>query len=153
MVDSTIQQQLLNTVLVKERMGKMAINAMNQYKQNAVLTASPEELTLMLYDGCIRFMNVAKYSIDNKDIQKANESLIRAQNIIMELKTTLDKKYEIASNLEKLYDFILDRLIDANIKKDVKPIDEALEILTGLRDGWKEAMKSMRKTIYKNGKV
>ena len=130
-------------------MGNMN-NALNQYKQNTVFTATPEELTLMLYDGCIKFMNMAKYHIENGNIQKSHESLIRAQNIIYELRGTLDDKYEISSNLRKLYDFVLDRLIDANLKKEIKPIEEALPIVTGLRDTWKEAMGKIKKTVYKN---
>lgn len=125
-------------------------NALNQYKQNAVYTATPEELTLMLYDGCIKFMNAAKYHIENGNIPKAHESLIRAQDIVYELRSTLDDKYEISSNFRKLYDFVLDRLIDANLRKETKPIDEALEIITGLRDTWKEAMRQVKKAVYKN---
>ncbi len=125
-------------------------NALNQYKQNAVFTATPEELTLMLYDGCIKFMNMAKYHIENGNIQKSHESLIRAQNIIYELIGTLDYKYEIASNFRKLYDFVLSRLIDANLRKEVKPIEEALEIVTELRNTWKEAMSIVKKTVYKS---
>jgi len=131
----------------------MTYGALNQYKQNTVYTATPEELTLMLYDGCVKFMNIAKYSIENKDITKAHEALIRAQDIITELKTTLDTSYEISSSLIKLYDFVIDRLIDANIKKDIKSIDEALEIVTELRDTWKEAMKQVKKKIYSNRSV
>ncbi len=125
-------------------------NVLNQYKQNAVYTATPEELTLMLYDGCIKFMNMAKYHIEKGNVPKAHESLIRAQDIIYELRATLDDKYEISSNFRKLYDFVLDRLISANLRKEIKPIDEALEIMTGLRDTWKEAMKQVKKAVYKN---
>lgn len=125
-------------------------NVLNQYKQNAVYTATPEELTLMLYDGCIKFMNMAKYHIEKGNVPKAHESLIRAQDIIYELRATLDDKYEISSNFRKLYDFVLDRLINANLRKEIKPIDEALEIMTGLRDTWKEAMKQVKKAVYKN---
>jgi flagellar protein FliS len=130
-------------------MGSMN-NVLNQYKQNAVYTATPEELTLMLYDGCIKFMNMAKYHIEKGNVPKAHESLIRAQDIIYELRATLDDKYEISSNFRKLYDFVLDRLISANLRKEIKPIDEALEIMTGLRDTWKEAMKQVKKAVYKN---
>ncbi|MBZ2174862.1 flagellar export chaperone FliS [Schnuerera sp. xch1] len=131
----------------------MAYSALNQYKQNSVLTATPEELTLMLYDGGIKFMNIARYSIENGDIEKAHMALVRAQNIVTELSSTLNMEYEISDNLKKLYGFVMDSLIDANIKKEVKPIDEALEILTELRDTWKEAMKYMKKMVYKNRKV
>ncbi|MCF6465253.1 flagellar export chaperone FliS [Clostridium sp. Cult2] len=131
----------------------MTYNALNQYKQNTVYTATPEELTLMLYDGGIKFMNIAKYNIENNQIEKAHQALIRAQDIIIELNSSLNMEYEISSNLRKLYDFIINKLIDANISKDIKPIDEALEIITDMRDTWKEVMKVVKKKVYKNRQV
>lgn len=128
----------------------MTYNALNQYKQNAVFTATPEELTLMLYDGSIKFMNIAKYSIENDDIQRAHEALIRAQDIIIELNSSLNMEYELSTNFRRLYEFILDRLIDANIQKEIEPIDEALEILTEMRATWKEAMQQVKKKVYQN---
>lgn len=134
-------------------MGKMTYSALNQYKQNTVYTATPEELTLMLYDGCIKFMNIAKYNIENKNIQKSHEALLRAQDIIMELRSTLDPSYQISNNLMSLYDFMRQRLIDANINKDIKPIEEVLELMTDLRDTWKEAMKQVKKQVYGGRRV
>ena len=131
-------------------MGKMTYNALNQYKQNTVLTATPEELTLMLYDGGIKFMNIAKYSIENKDIKRAHEALIRAQDIVIELNSSLNMDYEISTNFRNLYGFILDKLIDANIQKKTEPIEEALEILMEMRDTWKEAMQQVKKRVYQN---
>ncbi len=131
----------------------MTYSALNQYKQNTVLTATPEELTLMLYDGAIKFMNIAKYSIKNNDKERAHKSLIRAQDIVVELNSTLNMDYEVSKNLETLYDFVIDKLIDANINKQGEPIDEALDILTELRDTWKEAMKDVRKKVYQNRQV
>ena len=131
----------------------MTYSALNQYKQNTVFTATPEELTLMLYDGAIKFMNIAKYNIENNETERAHESLIRAQDIIIELKSTLNMDYEISTNLEKLYDFIMSKLMDANIKKEKEPIDEALEITTELRDTWNEAMKDVKKRVYQNRQV
>jgi len=128
----------------------MTNEALNAYKRNTVLTATPEELTLMLYEGAIRFMNIAKYSIENKDYEKAHSSLIRAQDIIMELNTTLNMDYEISHNLRKLYNFIYERLVDANIRKDIKAIDDALEITSDMRDTWKEVIKQIRLKVYQN---
>ncbi len=71
----------------------------------------------------------------------------------MELRSTLDTSYEISNNLMSLYDFMRERLIDANIRKDTKPIDEALEIMTELRDTWKEAMKQVKKQVYSGRRV
>lgn len=125
----------------------MSYQALNKYKQNTITTSSPEELTLMLYEGAIKFMNIGKYSIENKDIERTNSSLIRAQNIISELNFTLNMDYEISAELRELYDFILSKLIDGNIEKDVKSIEEALEITYEMRDTWKEAMKQVKQQV------
>lgn len=128
----------------------MGYNALNQYKQNTVLSATPEELTLMLLDGAIKFINIGKYSIGKNDISKAHEALLRAQDIVWELNASLNMDYEISNNLKSIYDFIIERLIDGNVSKEIKPLDEALELLQELRDTWKEAMKSVKKARYAN---
>lgn len=114
------------------------------------MTATPEELTLMLYNGAIKFVNIAKLSIEDKNIKKAHEALIRAQDIITELNATLNMDYEISKNLRSLYEFMLDQLVDANIKKEIEPLDEVLELLTELRDTWKEVIVKVKKTRYAN---
>lgn len=124
---------------------KNPYNAYNQYKQNNILMASPEELTLMLYNGAVKFANQAILAIDEKNVPKAHEAIIRASDIISELNITLNMQYEISQNLRALYDFILDRLFNGNIKKDKKMIEEALTIITEMRDTWKEAMALAKK--------
>lgn len=131
----------------------MTYNALNQYKQNTVLTATPEELTLMLYDGGIKFMNIGKYSIEKNETMKASNALIRAQDIVSELDASLDMNYEVADNLRNLYGFVMDKLIDANINKEIEPIEEALEIFVEMRDTWKVAMKDVKKMVYENRQV
>jgi flagellar protein FliS len=126
----------------------MTYNAFEQYKQNTVLTATPEELTLMLYEGAIKFINIGKICIQNGEIQKAHEAIIRAQDIIIELISSLDMKYEISKNLKNLYDFMMNRLVDANISKSSQPLDEVLGLMTELRDTWKEAIKKVKKSRY-----
>ncbi|MBU5257519.1 flagellar export chaperone FliS [Tissierella praeacuta] len=126
----------------------MTYEALNKYKQNSVSTATPEELTLMLYDGAIKFMNIGKYSIENKDLEKAHSSLIRAQDIILELNYSLDMNYDISKELRELYSFILSKLVDANINKDTKAIDEALVIVNDMRDTWKEVIKQIKQKVY-----
>ncbi|MGJ0847477.1 flagellar export chaperone FliS [Tissierella praeacuta] len=126
----------------------MTYEALNKYKQNSVSTATPEELTLMLYDGAVKFMNIGKYSIENKDLEKAHSSLIRAQDIILELNYSLDMNYDISKELRELYSFILSKLVDANINKDTKAIDEALVIVNDMRDTWKEVMKQIKQKVY-----
>ncbi|MBU5676695.1 flagellar export chaperone FliS [Alkaliphilus sp. MSJ-5] len=115
-------------------------NPYSQYKQNSIMTASPQELTLMLYNGALKFIGMSKIYIEQKDIPKANESIMRAQDIIQELNITLNMDYEISTGLRSLYIYILDKLVDANISKDIKHLDEAAEMVTELRDTWKESM-------------
>ncbi|MFZ5968968.1 MAG: flagellar export chaperone FliS [Bacillota bacterium] len=125
----------------------MAIkNPYAQYKQNSILTASPEELTLMLYEGMIKFINMAKLYIEEKNMEKAHHANVRAQDIVMELNVTLNMDYEISQNLRSLYSYMYRRLVDANVKKDTAILDEVLEIAAELRDAWKEAMKIAKKS-------
>lgn len=116
-------------------------NPYNQYKENSIKTASPQELTMMLYNGALKFMNQGKLHIQQHNVEGANEALKRAQDIIQELNITLDMKYEISHNLRSIYLYILEKLVDANISKNCIPIDEAIEMVTEIRDTWKEAMK------------
>ncbi|NLK74467.1 MAG: flagellar export chaperone FliS [Clostridiales bacterium] len=119
----------------------MLMNAAAAYQGNKVMTASPAELTLMLYDGAIKFCNIAIMAIEKDDKEKANLNIIKAENIIMEFRNTLDMSQPISKELDLLYDYIYRRLIDANIKKDKEIIEEVLGYLRELRDTWKEAMK------------
>ena len=119
-------------------------NPYKQYSQNKVLTATPGELTLMLYDGIIKFAKRAKVAIEQKNIKEANENLVRAQNIVRELMLSLKTNYEVGMQLHRLYDFMLNHLIDANIRKDTKYVDEVIELAQDLHDTWKEAIKLER---------
>lgn len=123
-------------------------NLYQQYQQNSITTASPEELTLMLYNGAIKFINLGKHHIESKEIEKANNAIKRAQDIIYELNNTLDMSYPVSSNLRSIYTFIIERLVDANIKKDVKFLDEILPLIEEIRDTWKEAMREARRIKY-----
>lgn len=119
----------------------MAVNAAAVYKDNRILTASPSELTLMLYEGAIKFCNIAIMSIEKNDIEKANINIIKAQRIITELRATLDFKYSSAEQFEVVYDYIYRGLVESNIKKDKEIIEEALGYIREMRDTWKEVMK------------
>lgn len=116
-------------------------NAYNTYKQNSILTASPEELTLMLYNGLVRFIMQAQKAIEDKDVQKAHESIVRAEDIITEFQATLDMQYELSYGLSLLYDYMNSRLIDANMTKDAAILEEVLHFAKDLRDTWAQAMK------------
>lgn len=116
-------------------------NAYAQYKNNKVMTASPAELTLMLYEGAIRFCNVAVSAVENKDIEKAHNSITRVERIIDYLRQTLDMKYPVAQDFENIYIYLSSRLVEANMKKDVEILNEVNTHLHSVRDTWKEVMK------------
>ena len=119
--------------------------AAEAYKRQQVMTATPEMLTLMLYNGALRFMTEGMEAIQVKRYEQANTSIQKAQNIISEFRVTLKMEYEISQQLLPLYNYVYDRLVEGNMKSDVKPIEEAKGIITELRDAWAEAMKKARK--------
>ena len=125
-------------------------NAFNAYKQNSVTTASPGELTLMLYNGCLKFINRAKVAIDNKNIEERNHYIQRSQAIIGELMSTLNMDMEISKQMLPLYEYMNRRLTEANINNDVKILDEVEGLVTEFRDTWKEVIKITRQQQYGN---
>ncbi|MGI6084065.1 MAG: flagellar export chaperone FliS [Acetivibrionales bacterium] len=131
----------------------IAYNAYNQYKENSIFTASPEELTLMLYNGLVKFIMRGIDSIEKRNIEDANTNIIKAQNIVSEFMNTLDMNYEISTSLNSIYDYMLRRLIDANIGKDAEILDEVLSFAKVLRDTWEQAMKISRKQGRKSARA
>ena len=120
----------------------MALNqAYSQYNNSKILTASPAELTLMLYDGAIKFCNIAIMAIEKNDVMKAHTYIVKTENIIEEFQATLNHKYPEAKDFDNVYKYIYNRLIEANVKKDKDILEEVLVHLRTLRDTWKEVMK------------
>jgi len=117
-----------------------------QYNNSKIMTASPAELSLMLYEGAIKFCNIAIMGIEQKNIEKAHINIVKANNIIMEFQITLDRKYPVAQEFENVYDYIYNRLVEANMKKDKEIVEEVLLHLRGLRDTWKEVMRLTKTT-------
>lgn len=115
--------------------------AINAYQKNAIMTASKAELTLMLYDGAIKFCNIALSGFEKKEYEKINTNLKKAQAIIIEFRATLDCKYPVWEDFERVYDYIYRCLIDANIHKDEEKLQEALKYIREMRDTWKEVMR------------
>lgn len=115
--------------------------AINAYQKNAIMTASKAELTLMLYDGTIKFCNIALSGFEKKEYEKINTNLKKAQAIITEFRATLDCKYPVWEDFERVYDYIYRCLIDANIHKDEEKLQEALKYIREMRDTWKEVMR------------
>ena len=112
------------------------------YANNKIMTASPAELTLMLYEGAIKFANIAIEGIDAKDIQTAHTNIMKVQRIIEEFQSTLDHKYQVAKDFDEVYSYLLMRLREANIKKDKEIMEEVLKHLRTMRDTWKEVMRT-----------
>lgn len=122
----------------------MAFNQANQtyaeYNRNKVLTASPAELTLLLYEGAIKFCNIAIIGLEQNDMEKVHNNIIKVENIIEEFQATLNHKYPVAEDFDKIYKYIYNLLVEANIKKDKELLEQALTELRGMRDTWKEVM-------------
>lgn len=124
----------------------MMLNPYQQYAQNQVNTAPPEELTLMLYKGAVKFITLAIKALDDKSVEGAHINIVKAQDIYYELLSTLDQKYDISKNLASLYDYLIDLLIRANLKKDKALLEDALEMAKEFADVWEEAIKVYRKS-------
>ena len=122
----------------------MVNTAADAYKRQQVMTATPEALTLMLYNGCLKFIKEGVEALAEKHYETANESLQKAQNIISEFRVTLNMDYEISHQLLPLYNYAYDRLVEGNMKSDPTIIAEASDIMTELRDVWAQAMKKAR---------
>ena len=128
-------------------------NPYAKYKQASVMTASREQILLMLYEGAIKFTKIAISAMEEKRIAERGTNILRAYDIIMELHTTLDHKVggELSKQLEDLYLFMMDQYTKANIKSDVEPLKSNLKILENLYDGWKQAIEKIKKDNEQKG--
>lgn len=115
-----------------------------QYQNNKILTATPAELVLMLYEGAIKFCNIAVTAIENKEIEKAHIHIMKTEKIIDHLRITLDMRYPVAQDFERIYVYLARRLVEADITKDVEIVEEIIEHLRAVRDNWKEVMRINR---------
>ena len=118
--------------------------AAEAYKRQQIMTATPEALTLMLYNGCLRFLSEGMKALEEKKYEAANTALQKSQKIINEFRMTLKMEYEISKQLMPLYDYCYDRIFLGNLKSDLAPLKEAQTIMTELRDAWAQAMKKAR---------
>ena len=120
----------------------MAVNPYSKYKENAVHVASQEQLVILLADGAVKYTKVAKLALERGDKQRAHNELIRVQGIFAELIASLDiNAGSFAINLMNIYNFIRNKLIEANIKKDIKIIDEVMPVIEDVRDMWYEVKR------------
>lgn len=119
-------------------------NGYEQYNKNKIMMASPAELTLMLYEGAIKFCNIAVMGIEQQDIEKSHNNILKVEKIIQYLRETLDMKYPVSNDFENIYTYLERRLIEANLKKDKEIVEEVCEHLRSVRDTWKEVMRLNR---------
>lgn len=111
------------------------------YASNKILTASPAELTLMLYEGAIKFANIALAAMENNDVEKAHNNVIKVRNIILEFQSTLNYDYPVAQDFNNVYEYLKFRLTEANLHKEPEIMEEILGHLRTMRDTWKEVME------------
>lgn len=116
-------------------------NPYQKYQMNSVMTASPAELTLMLYNGAIKYCNLAADAMEKKNRQESNKNLKKVQAIIGELRITLNHKYKVANDWDKLYLYIHQLLVEANIRQDRVKLEEALGLIRDFKELWLQIMK------------
>ena len=117
------------------------------YANNKIMTASPAELTLMLYEGAIKFANLAITAIEEKNIEKAHINIVKVEHIIEEFQATLNHKYPVAKDFDEVYSYLMNRLREANMKKDKEIMEEVLKHLRTMRDTWKEVYAYRQNTL------
>lgn len=127
------------------------VNPYQSYKQNSVNTASPGELTLMLYNGCLKFIHLTKKATEERNIEAKNLNNQKAQNVIHELMITLNRDLEVSENMMALYDYMKRRLIEANISNDLSILDEVEGMVTEFRDTWKQVIQLNRQKQHAQG--
>lgn len=114
--------------------------AASAYQGTKIKTSSPAELTMMLYDGSIKFCHMARKALEKNDYENANKFIQRARKIIVEFRNNLDFNYPVAQDFDRVYEYIYYTLVDANVKKDIDLLDEATGRIKEMRDTWKEVM-------------
>jgi flagellar secretion chaperone FliS len=122
-----------------------ATNPFQAYRSASVQTATPERLLIMLYDGLVGSIQIAISSIQNGEFNNANKQLIKAQNIVRELHSTLKMEYEISTSLATLYDYFHRELVKANVNKKAQVLQEILPIIKDMRDTWAQAALQVQK--------
>ncbi len=123
-----------------------------QYQKSSIETASKEQILIMLYDGAIQFLNKAKSDMAEKKLESAHNNLVSAQKIIQEFIDSMDREVapQLAQNLISLYEYFIRRLIYANVKRQIEPIDEVLSFLKSLKATWEQAIILAQKEDQKN---
>lgn len=125
----------------------MAINPYEAYQKKSVMTMTPGEMLSKLYDKVIKELSAAKIDLNKKDLHlyaKIDDSLQKAQTVLKYLKTTLDFKYDIAKNLDMLYDYFISQIMQAYVHKDSAPLEEIIPMISELQRTYEKADKLSR---------
>ncbi len=122
-------------------------NPQEAYRQQGILTANPTELIVMLYDGCIKQLKLGCIAVDGQNYEKSNVCFQKAQRILVELITSLDFRYDLAHDLLRLYEFMIDQIIEGNLKKDTQPVQGVVGLLEELRGAWSQVAKSSAASV------
>ena len=117
-------------------------NRAEAYQRQGVLTASPAELIVMLYGGCIRQLKLGILAIEKKEYERANNAMQKAERIIGELASSLDMRFEMSENLMKLYEYMVEEIVSANREKDAARIEPVVSLLLELKDAWAQIAKN-----------
>lgn len=134
-----VEPQKNNSPSIGETKTNKINEKMDQYLENRVLSAKPEELTYMLYEGIVKFIKKAMLYIESKNYEQINYNTQRAQAIVDELRNTLNMDIPLSESLDSLYEYLNFKLLNANISKSEKEFEEALEIAESFKETWKEA--------------
>ncbi|WP_270180477.1 flagellar export chaperone FliS [Alkalihalobacillus sp. CinArs1] len=116
-------------------------NPYQTYQRNSVATSSPQELTLMLYNGCLKFIRMAAIAMKKGNVEGKHTNIIKAQNILEELRATLNMDMELSQSMDSLYAFMIEQLVSANINNNIEKLQEVEELAEEFRNTWKEAME------------
>lgn len=122
-----------------------SVQRVDSYKAAHIETATPERLVVMLYDGAIKYLNLAQHGLEKQDFEISHRNILKAEAIVLELMSVLDMDVggELAQNLYNLYDYMYRRLVDANLKRDSAPVKEVLQLLAEMRGAWHEAAETV----------
>lgn len=119
-------------------------NPYANYENTKIQTATPAQLTLMLYDGAIKFCNLAINAVEEGQIEMANTNIKKVEAIIAEFRATLNFKYPVAKDFDNVYEYLGRRLLEANLHKDKEILEEVLSHLRVMRETWTEVMKQSK---------
>ncbi|MCL2096325.1 MAG: flagellar export chaperone FliS [Oscillospiraceae bacterium] len=121
-----------------------ALNQMRQYQEQAMSTATPGMITVMVFDEVIKNINLANKAIDEGNIQDSHDAIMKAENIYLTLMNFLDERFEVSKSLTRLYEYMAARLVEANMKKSKAILKEVMDFTVEFRDTWKQAEKHAR---------